>query len=225
MFKSASSSRPERKFEASGVPLFLWSCAVFWVLGGMVLLKSKGFDVFKAVHTTHFSASDVFFIWTTHIGEFVFIGTVLLLIWLFRYRNWPFFLLIVLTQLIPFVLNQGLKFLFSAPRPYAVHGGEAWFHRIEGVMMHNNLSFPSGHTAGAFAFFALLSLLLSGKNKIWALVYFFAALLVGVSRMYLGQHFFADIYAASILGTCCTLLFYQVWKKYFSDKIRSNKGL
>ena len=224
MFRSATSRVPGPSLEAAGIPLFLWSCAVFWCLGGVVLLQGRGFDIFKAVHTTNFPALDVFFVRVTQLGEFIFIGTVLLLLWLFRYRNWPFFILIVLTQLVPFLLNQGLKFLFLEPRPHAVYGGEAWFRQIEGVMMHNNLSFPSGHTAGAFAFFTLLSLLLSKKRKAWALIYFLGALLVGFSRMYLGQHFFADIYAASILGTSCTLFFYLVWKKYFPARTPVPKG-
>lgn len=205
-------------FDTNGVKCFVVPCLLFWLVGGLTLLTSSGFEAFKWVHTAHNSFLDFVFKGVTQVGEFIVIGSILLALLLFKYRSWAFFLLTIFTQLIPFLINQGLKFIFTEPRPYSVYGNEPWFHHIEGVVMHNNLSFPSGHTAGAFAFFTLLSLLLPKKYSAVAIVYFILALLVGISRMYLGQHFFVDIYVGSILGTLSVLLFNHFWKKKFQPK-------
>lgn len=69
---------------------------------------------------------------------------------------------------------------------------------VPGLEMARYNSFPSGHTAAAFAMFFTLSLF--AKNKYWGLFFFALALLVGVSRVYLMQHFFRDVYVGSIIG-------------------------
>jgi membrane-associated phospholipid phosphatase len=70
-------------------------------------------------------------------------------------------------------------------------------------------SFPSGHTCAAFSLFTFLSLLASARYQPLGLLFFILAALVGYTRMYLAAHFFADVYAGSILGTIGTILLWQ----------------
>lgn len=71
-------------------------------------------------------------------------------------------------------------------------------------------SFPSGHTVSAFA----LAALLADKYPVLALIFYFTAFLVGVSRIYVGAHYPLDVLAGSLVGVGCTkiiLLLVQIW--------------
>ncbi len=83
------------------------------------------------------------------------------------------------------------------PRPAKVFEGEV-LHFVEGVHLNYVNSFPSGHTATAFALFLFLASLT--KNKGLQLFYAIIACLVGYSRTYLSQHFVVDITFGAILG-------------------------
>lgn len=206
--------RGKTTIHLKNIAYFLVPALIFWILGTWFLRGDNGLELLKTFHINHSPFWDKVMSGITMVGEFGFIGPVLLLIMLIWYRTWSFFGLIVLTQLLPFLMNQALKFTFKHPRPHSLHGQESWFHHIEGVIMHNQLSFPSGHTAGAFAFFLLLSLLIPVRFKFWAVVFFLIALMVGISRIYLGQHFFKDIYAGSILGTFIPILICRMWHRF-----------
>jgi undecaprenyl-diphosphatase len=58
-------------------------------------------------------------------------------------------------------------------------------------------SFPSGHTAVAFA----MAYILSRKYKKWSWFYYLLAILIAFSRIYLGKHYPGDILAGAMLGT------------------------
>ncbi|RYD95344.1 MAG: phosphatase PAP2 family protein [Sphingobacteriales bacterium] len=194
---------------------------LIWALAGGVLYATMGnHALFQAVHSTHTPALDHFFYYYTYVGDFVVIGPLLLLVWLLPqpYRNRRFFLLLVFTQLLPFLAVQGIKLLINAPRPSMVFGDADWFHRIAGLNLHTQLSFPSGHTAGAFACFTFLSLLLPARKAAWGVLFFILAFLVAYSRMYLGQHFFEDVYVGSLLGTLLCALLYIGWARIFRKR-------
>ncbi len=190
---------------------------LLWALTGAVLYAAVGnHSLFRSIHSTHTPAWDQFFYYYTFVGDFVVIGPLLLLVWLGQkeYRKGQFFLLLIVTQLLPLLAVQGIKLWVNAPRPSVVFGESEWFHRIAGLHLHAQLSFPSGHTAGAFACFTLLSILLPAGRASWSILFFFLAFLVAYSRMYLGQHFFEDIYVGSLLGTSLSALSYIFWAKF-----------
>ena len=185
-------------------------CALLWfVMGGLLLLVWGNMPVFRWVHTHHHHLTDLFFRFYTITGTAALIIPVLLLLFWFRHRNRYFLLLVICTQVGSLLVNQAMKFGFAHARPVAVYGEEHWFHYIAGETLHRTNSFPSGHTAGAFAFVFLLSLLVRQQVVMKVILLFLAALLVAYSRMYLGQHFFTDIYVGSIEGivVCIAVLF------------------
>ena len=72
-------------------------------------------------------------------------------------------------------------------------------------------SFPSGHTAAAAAYFAIVVVIFWHTRKRWArgLAVVVAALvpvIVALSRMYRGMHFLSDTVAGAILGTAAVVL-------------------
>jgi len=92
------------------------------------------------------------------------------------------------------------------PRPKTLLGDSGYTHFIDGVTHVGNASFPSGHSATAFGVALILSIF--EKNKKRSMLYFFAAVLVGYSRVYLGQHFLQDVFFGSMIGVVSALIVY-----------------
>jgi membrane-associated phospholipid phosphatase len=77
---------------------------------------------------------------------------------------------------------------------------------VEGVDMHIHNSFPSGHATQAFS--VLMCLVFAARSQGMKLLFFALALVTAFSRMYLSQHWLADITAGSFVGFCCAVAFY-----------------
>lgn len=130
----------------------------------------------------------------------------------------------VFVGLIILVLNGLITFLFKQIlfkgmlRPTKYLDTES-LNLIEGFTYHGSNSFPSGHTFTAFAMFTMLALIIN--NRIYGFIFFAFALLIGISRMYLLQHFFIDIYAGAILGFICSVLVMYLGEKFrWEEKIK-----
>ncbi len=99
-------------------------------------------------------------------------------------------------------------------RPSAFYKDSGWaFHTVKGLDLHSINSFPSGHATSAFAVFCFLTLVVT--NKKWGWLFVGLATLCAYSRVYLFQHFIADIYVGSIIGTVTTLLVFVALESYW----------
>lgn len=110
-------------------------------------------------------------------------------------RKWqhmvPFFLVLPLKLSI----EKGLvKQLVERERPFASVGDEV---NVRGPAFEG-LSFPSGHTTTAFALGILVSAFLPAK---WRAVPIAWAFIVGIARMYYGEHNLLDVVAGAAMGT------------------------
>lgn len=97
-----------------------------------------------------------------------------------------------------FALTYGLKYLIDRPRPYVTYPD-----RIHPYSYEDSPSFPSGHTATAFALATSLSLrypkwYVIAPSAIWACS-------VGVSRMNEGVHYPSDVLTGALLGAGCAV--------------------
>ncbi len=185
-------------------------CYLF--LGCFVLFSIRKGDEVIWLNQFHSAFSDFFFQYLTHLGDGLFCIFLSLVFLAFKkYKN---ALLIFLSFASSGISAQLLKRLAfpNMPRPTAyLSGKNIDWHFVEGVEVLSSNSFPSGHTATAFATFLMLALI--NKHKLSGIFFFLLAFLVGLSRIYLLQHFFIDTYFGTILGVVCSLLVYY-WAVY-----------
>jgi membrane-associated phospholipid phosphatase len=83
-------------------------------------------------------------------------------------------------------------------------------------------SFPSGHTMAAFALYSLLSLMVGQKYERFGLAFALIAILVGVSRIFLVQHFLIDVLAGAFLGLVLSGVIWWLAERFFSPDQRKN---
>jgi len=199
--------------------LFFFIPFLVWVIiGGILLLNYSTNDLFFSVNQSYNPFLDKLNTVLSAYGRgdvIPFVLVSLLLIPAYRNRNY------VLTTLIFGLMVPSIIFLskmfFNTPRPLKYYGLE----KVHTVPWLDNLfetSFPSGHTVGAFGFFLLLSLYLPKSLKPFSFLFFLLALACAYSRLYLGQHFFSDVYAGSIIGTVVTMLIFWLGIHYVKPK-------
>ena len=94
------------------------------------------------------------------------------------------------------LLNLLLKHLFHRQRPVLENP----------LVTLSSYGFPSGHTMGATIFFGSLAVIIGHSVRSWRLRVLlgcaaaFVIILVGISRIYLGAHYFTDVIAAVAMG-------------------------
>ncbi len=198
-------------------PLFFIAFLIFVIIGGVLLMNMEqgAAILFFSEHRSGFG--DVFFRYFTKLGEepiYIFFISLFLFI---RYR---YALLILLCGMVSLGISAVLKIYFAHPRP-------AVFFKSNGLLDEINLvkdfgiehlysgmtSFPSGHTMSAFSVFAMVAFLFS-KKKYLGLLMFCFALGVGISRIYLVQHFLEDVYLGAILGIGVAMILFLIQNHY-----------
>lgn len=100
----------------------------------------------------------------------------------------------------PFDLVGGIDLLINKPRDY---------------------SFPSGHTAIAFAFLSVI--IFFGKSKIFKGIILALAILMGLSRLYLYVHYPTDVIFGGLIGWLCGLYAKYSYEKGSYDKFFNKK--
>ncbi len=97
------------------------------------------------------------------------------------------------------VVNFTIKPLVSRPRPWLVIE-----NFVNLVPERDPNSFPSGHTNAAFAF--AIAVCASAPKKWMKIAAVCAAVVMGLSRLYVGVHFPSDVLAGAAIGSLCGLL-------------------
>lgn len=196
--------------------VFILLYLAFAIVGGWLLLKfEKGDEIiyFNALHTPFFDSA---FKWITMLAEWPLAILILLVVLFSGYGKG---ILLILNTVIVSLLVALLKgYVFAGEaRPAIFFDGKLHLNFVTGVSILHNNSFPSGHTTIAFAIFFMLSIF--SHNKTYSIVYFTLALLVGISRVYLLQHFFRDVYFGALLGMCVTGI---LWLTLAQSKFYNN---
>ncbi|MBI3500995.1 MAG: phosphatase PAP2 family protein [Bacteroidetes bacterium] len=202
---------------------FFFPYFLFLLIAGIFLsLHSKG-EAHLILNQYRYEICDTLFCYATWLGDFFAVIVIVFVLCFFNYR---FALLVGLSNIFSALITQLLKHtLFSdVDRPTKFFEGIHQLNLVAGYENYLYNSFPSGHTTAAFTTFFCLALIF--ENKILKFAMFLIALTVGLSRVYLSQHFLNDVYAGSLIGVITTLLFYSC---LFSEKAKTiswlNKSL
>jgi membrane-associated phospholipid phosphatase len=189
----------------------------------------------------HTPARDIFYRYYTHIAEWAPYVICVLILLLSRAGNAAMAATCIACSELT---TQIVKHIVQAPRPitwFAVNMPDIQLPLAEGVRVNQWLSFPSGHTTSFFALFFVLSICLTTSisnrsskkgnepvNRIETgsiivigllqILLFLLAALGGYSRIYLSQHFAADVLGGIVIGITISTLCYAIFSRYEDQK-------
>jgi len=152
------------------------------------------------------SVLDNIFFFITKLGDVgaIWLAISIILIFTKKYRRTGF--LTVFALLLATLLGEGmLKHIFQRIRPFLE------YDNLKTILSHQSgYSFPSGHTASAFACTGVLM----SRIKNLKYVFLTLAILIAFSRLYFFVHYPTDVIVGVILGLFCAWVVLKVNKKY-----------
>lgn len=155
---------------------------------------------------------DQFFGIITHLGEetfFIVIG--MLFFWCINKKQGYYILSV---GFLGTLANQTLKLLFRIPRPWVK---DLQFTIVESAReAATGYSFPSGHTQSGVG--VLGTTFLVRKEKWIKIICLVLAILVPVSRLYLGVHTFLDVSVSFVIAIVLSAVLYPVFFKITEKK-------
>lgn len=188
-----------RQTKAFTVPFF-----ILVGLSSILLLFYNKIEIELWINARNSPLFDIFFKYFTHLGDGVTAAIVSLVLILCNIRKG---FILLLSYLISGLAIQMLKIhVFpDVLRPIGMIEMTPAIHLVEGVKLWGIQSFPSGHSATAFAVFYCFAAFTNNRNiQILSLT---AAVLLAYSRLYLFQHFLNDVVAGAVLGTFTSMAF------------------
>ena len=156
-------------------------------------------------------ALDGFFSLITKLGdETMFIVAAIVVFWCFSKKSGYY---LMAAGVCGTVVNQTLKITCRVPRPWVKDPG---FTIVESAReAATGYSFPSGHTQNGVVVWGGIARIT--RAKALRVLGIAVAVLVGLSRMYLGVHTPADVSVAAVCGVILVLGLYPVFDKSDDD--------
>ncbi len=160
------------------------------------MMHSFQIQIIEIIHSIRSPLLNAFFIFWNFFDTHWFFIFLIPLIWL--WGGWKKGILLSYLFLLSAFTNVLLKAFFAMPRPYQIQDGLQLID-IPGF------GFPSGAAQTAMIILILSRRFWKYKSVFFGSVLFF--LLLSFSRIYLGVHFFTDIFAGWIVGATVCFLF------------------
>lgn len=198
--------------------ILLYYLFVLSTLYFLNLFNIKGQEVIF-INGLHNTSLDIFFSVITEFGNGALFVPVILLA---AFKSYRLALMGIASWLIHGLICLVLKRIVFADfkRPAALLDNSL-LHFVPGINVHHHYSFPSGHTATIFCFAVFVSLMY--RSRLLAFTMLLLAIAVGVSRIYLLQHFMEDVLVGSVIGTVTAFAFYHYFTvTKFSSWMDSN---
>jgi len=160
------------------------------------------------------------FLWITLLGKWqIIVGTALavsVILWLWKKRTYTIYLWLAL----------GADELFN-------YLGKLTVHRVRPdnpVYLENSFSFPSGHAMVSVIFYGFIGYLLIRHLKNWKqkvnvfFICLIVAVAIGFSRLYLGVHYFSDVWGGYLLGLLILAIIVTLYERRRFKKGKVNGG-
>jgi len=107
------------------------------------------------------------------------------------------------------IITEIIRAFYYSPRPFAEN-------TVNQLLIHNYTgSFPSGHAAFYFALATVVMLttrMLATGWRIWGVVFFIGAVLIGLARVVAGIHWPLDILGGAVVGVFSSWIIYYFFK-------------
>ena len=151
---------------------------------------------------------------------FLYVGAIFLAIKKFRKKALiPIAALLLSFGLADSISSRIFKPTFKRVRPaYQEH-----LHaRLPDGQGHNSFGFVSSHSANSFALYPVMVLVLIEDEKWRKPLFFlmiFTASAIAYSRVYLGRHYFGDVFFGGLLGVAIGWGIWTIYKRYFQPKL------
>jgi membrane-associated phospholipid phosphatase len=179
-------------------------------------------DSFIIINGYYHPTLDIFFQYITFLGD----GLIYIPIALYcAVYNRKYLVAVIAGVVICTILTQFLKHVVFANelRPISLEAKHIIIRKINGLTIHREHSFPSGHTSTAFSMALLLAAIM--KRKIWCFILPLIAFMVGYSRVYLSQHFVTDVFAGMTIGIATSYLSLLIYFSFLRRREQKNKQI
>ena len=165
-------------------------------IDGSLLIKFQHF----AIHGALTSIVKAY----THLGDAGMMWIAIAVILLIFKRTRKYGLLVFASLALTYLVNNLLlKELIDRTRPYEA------FDKVQRLIeKQRGQSFPSGHSASSFA--AAMCIYLNAPKK-YGIPAMLLALLMALSRLYVGVHYPGDVVAGAVVGSLMAWLVYKVY--------------
>ena len=220
LFSSISHNRDIK----SRIPCCIVLFVLIIVVGCIPLLLYDSVQISLWFNAHHTYAMDVFFSYITILGENVSFLVVVMIFYLaigllerFVRRSGELVYMcdmVLPLMIIAFVVSSLIVQLFKRVlvhdnfRPIVVISNiypDVQLNIVNGVKMLYNYSFPSGHSSLVFMVITVVLLCYNTKFISRVLLVLFAVS-IAVSRVYLLQHLYRDVYAGAIIGMASAMV-------------------
>ena len=165
---------------------YVLSAFVFFFFGNELVRLDE--QLFLQINQIRNPFLDSFFLTITTVGSTLFWLSLIGIFWLAKQKKISFLLLAAF--LIDSMTLIGSKLLFNRLRP------QDFFSGVETLEYEIGPSFPSGHSERVFSGATILSAFYKNLKP----VFYGLALLVAISRIYVGVHFPLDVIYGSLNG-------------------------
>jgi membrane-associated phospholipid phosphatase len=198
---------------------FYISCLAIIVVCSFFLCFYSRADTFIIMNGFHTSLLTVFFQNITFCGDGLFTIIVFTIITISFKKQRELAVVLLISYLSSGLLSQIIKYFVMSPRPSVYFESHHYAYYLD-TFSNCRIgfrSFPSGHSATAFAIVTVISNYVK-KRHAWALCLLFAVA-IGYSRIYLAHHFLIDVWAGGIIGVLSGT-FSILWYKKNKFKIK-----
>lgn len=193
--------------------------AILIIFGIFLTILVKKYDVLaidqffieKAVALRNESLTTIVKVLTNLGGTFWITFLTLICLILIKKRKYP--ILITVNILNVVIINQVLKIIIQRSRPIVEH-----------LVNESGYSYPSGHAMAAIGFYGFFIFLINNLNidkklkKILNILLICLIIIIGLTRIYLGVHYFTDIIAGFTFGLIYLMLYTNFIKKYLKHE-------